>query len=513
MSASENSRPARNFELLIALLLLVLLSAAAVIWVHQRGYTLYFGDAEAHLNLARRVADSRTPGPSQIGAVWLPVPHILMLPFVRYDSLWHSGLAGAIPAALCFIAAGLFLFATARRVYGTTAAAATTLCVFALNPNLLYLQSTPMTEPVLAGMLAALLYCSVRFRESQSLVWVVAAGIAGMATALARYEGWSLIPLLTLYFLFAARRRRFVTACLFGALASMGPLLWLAHNWWYWGDALEFYHGPYSALAIYQRLLDAGMSRYRGDHNWPDAAFYYWNAVRMAVGSPVLWLGIAGMLAACFKRAIWPVIMLVTPTLLIISSIHSGGTPIYMPHLWPFSYWNTRFGVTALPALAFAAGALVALTPARFRVPAWLLIAGLVVVPWIRSPRPDAWICWKESQVNSDARRAWTKEAADFLKSRYRPGTGIAMAFGDLAGILREAGIPLRESLHEDNVPAWQAAVAKPGFFLWEEWAVTMAGDPVDTAIVRAGRSGPNYERVKTIALKGAPVINIYRRN
>jgi hypothetical protein len=115
--------------------------------------------------------------------------------------------------------------------------------------------------------------------------------------------------------------------------------------------------------------------------------------------------------------------------------------------------------------------------------------------------------------VNSDARRAWTKEAADFLKSRYRPGTGIAMAFGDLAGILREAGIPLRESLHEDNVPAWQAAVAKPGFFLWEEWAVTMAGDPVDTAIVRAGRNGPNYERLKTIALKGAPVIHIYRRN
>jgi hypothetical protein len=34
----------------------------------------------------------------------------------------------------------------------------------------------------------------------------------------------------------------------------------------------------------------------------------------------------------------------------------------------------------------------------------------------------------------------------------------------------------------------------------------------VATAIVRARRSGPHYECVKMIAVKGAPVIEIYQR-
>ena len=513
MAGSLNSEPRRTSELLIALLLLAVLSAAAVAWVAHRGYTLYYGDAEAHLNIARRVLDSRTPGLSQIGPMWLPLPHLLMLPLVWSDALWRTGLAGAIPAAFCFVAAGLLLFATARRVYGDSAAAAATLAVFALNANVLYLQAIPMTEPVLAGTLAALLYSTVRFRESQSLAWAAAAGVAGLATSLARFEGWSLIPIVSLYFLFAAQRRRVLTAVVFGAIASLGPLLWLAFCWWYSGDFLDFYRGPYSALAIYQRLLDSGMERYRGDHDWTQALLYYWNSVRLAAGWPALCLGIAGAVAAAFKRAWWPLLLLLAPPALIVGSIHSGGTPIYMPHMWPFSYWNTRFGVTALPALAFAAGALVVLAPKRLRAPACLLVAALAVVPWLLSPWPENSICWKESQVNSEARRAWTHQGAAFMREHYRHGTGILMYFSDLAAIPREAGIPLRETLHQDNLAAWSGAVSKPSIFLHEEWAVTMEGDPAEAAMVKTVREGPGYEILKTIAVEGQPAIHIYRRH
>jgi len=99
-------------------------------------------DAEAHLNIARRVCDSRTPGWEQIGSVWLPLPHVLMLPLVGDRRLWQSGLAGSIPAAACFVIAGIFLFASMRRLLGDLPALAA-LGVFALNPNLLYLQSIP----------------------------------------------------------------------------------------------------------------------------------------------------------------------------------------------------------------------------------------------------------------------------------------------------------------------------------------------------------------------------------
>src|SRR5579883_1756244 len=145
-------RPMKS--LLAAVLILCALSLAATAWCLDRGYNLYFGDAEAHLNIARRILDSRTPGPEQLGTVWLPLPHILMIPFAMRDPWWKNGLAGAIPSMLCFVAAGAFLFAAARREFSSTASLAAA-AIFALNPNILYLQSTPMTEPLFAASLLA----------------------------------------------------------------------------------------------------------------------------------------------------------------------------------------------------------------------------------------------------------------------------------------------------------------------------------------------------------------------
>ena len=59
--------------------------AAAVAWFYRTGAILYYGDAEAHLNIARRIVDSRTPGWCQLGTTWLPLPHLLMIPLVRHD--------------------------------------------------------------------------------------------------------------------------------------------------------------------------------------------------------------------------------------------------------------------------------------------------------------------------------------------------------------------------------------------------------------------------------------------
>src|SRR5260221_1290893 len=126
--------------------LLACLSAAAVWLTWRQGWTLYYGDAEAHLNIARRLVDSRNPGPGQIGTVWLPLPHLLMLPFVKDDWLWRSGLAGAIPSAFCLVIAGAFLFAAVRLELGTTAAGAVSVALFALNPNLSHLSSAPLAE-------------------------------------------------------------------------------------------------------------------------------------------------------------------------------------------------------------------------------------------------------------------------------------------------------------------------------------------------------------------------------
>ncbi len=526
MPATTSSKPARIskpsasprwgravLETAAVACLFAVLSAAFVSFCLQRGWLLYYGDATAHLNIARRLIDSRTPGWNQLGTVWLPLPHLLMVPFVRDVNWWSNGVAGAVPAAVCFVLAGVFFFCAARRSFRSAAAGAAACALLALNPNLLYLSSIPMTEAFLLVSIAAALYFTVLYRDTQSLWAAAAAGIAVAAGTLTRYEAWFVIPFAAAYLAIAGRRRRVLPALLFGAIACLGPLYWLAHNWWYYGNFLEFYNGPYSAKAIYQRALDAHMARYPGDGNWPAAWLYFRTAVRLSAGAPLVWLGLGGGAAALLKRAWWPVLFLALPPIFYLWSLHSSATPIFVPQLWPHSWYNTRYGLAALPLLAFAAAALVALVPARFRTIAAILVVLAAAAPWALYPRPENWICWKESQVNSEARRAWTRQAADYLRARYRPGDGILTSFGDLTGIYQQARIPLRETLHEGNDPQWTLALFQPAIFLWERWAVAISGDKISTALARTRKSSPRYDLVETIAVKGAPVIEIYRRS
>lgn len=512
MDVSRSSRLSASFEIVLAVYVLGLLSAAAVYWFYQQGYLLYYGDAASHLNIARRIVDSRTPGIAQIGTVWLPLPHLLMLPLVKSDPLWRSGLAGAIPSALCFVIGGAFLFAAVRSTTESRLVATTAVALFALNPNVLYLQSIPMTESVWFGCFFALIYFTVRFRRTQSVGSVLGAAAALMGGTLTRYEAWFLIPFVTLYFLIASKQHRFRNAFLLGAVASLGPLSWLAHNYWYYLDPLEFYRGPWSAKAIYQRSLDQGMQRYRGDGEFGNAVLYFSAAARLCAGWGLVVLGAIGVAVSVWRRFWWPLALTVPPPVFYVWSIYSSGTPIFVPGLWPNSWYNTRYGLAAMPLLVLAATAAVWFVSRRWRGLAAVAAVLVAVSPWLAAPSRESWICWKESQVNSEHRRAWTAEAANYLRENYRGG-GVIASFGDLTGIFLEAGIPLRETLHSGNAPAWTRSLSRPDLFLREEWAVTISGDEVATAILRAQKDGPRYRRVKMIAVRGARVIEIYKRN
>jgi hypothetical protein len=488
------------------------IAIAAARWTFAHGYVLYYGDAESHFDIARRILDSRTPGPEQIGTGWLPLTHILLIPFVMHADWWQTGFAGTVPSAACFAIAAIFLFAAAERAFRSLPAAFAVMLVFLLNPNMLYLSTTPMTEPLFAASAAALLFATLWFRDSQSIWALLLAAAASNAASLTRYEGWFLIPFAALYLLFVAKNKWL--AILFGALVSLAPLAWLAHNRFYDGDALEFYRGQWSALGIYQRQLAQGMQRYPGDHDWRKAIEYYSTAVQLAIGWPALILGTAGIFAALWKRAWWPMLLLTLSPLFYVMGMHSTGNPIFVPTLYPHSWYNTRYALAALPLTAVCAGALVALIPSRWswywHWPAALLVAAIPAVAWDLHPES---ICWKESEVNSVSRRQWTKQAASCLAANYRPGDGIIFPFGDMAGVLREAGIPLRESLYDGNGAAYGMALERPDIFLQSRWALTFSGDRIATAILRGAKRGPHYVLVATIMVKGAPVVEIYQRD
>src|SRR5436309_6083681 len=91
-------------------------SVASLFYYFHRGELLLYGDAVAHINIARRVFDSRTPGLLQLGTVWLPLPHLLMIPFLISDDLWRSGVGGAIPSMVAYVFGVIGVFRLVRGV-------------------------------------------------------------------------------------------------------------------------------------------------------------------------------------------------------------------------------------------------------------------------------------------------------------------------------------------------------------------------------------------------------------
>ena len=506
MAASKNSKTSRrsNWPAVACFFLNAAIMAAAVAYFYRDGSTLYFGDAEAHLNIARRVLDSRTPGWLEFGTTWLPLPHLLMIPLVRDTHLWATGLAGAITSAVCMTLAGTFLFAAIHRLFSSALAAATATAIFLLNPNTLYLGSTPMTEPVFFAALFALLYFTVRFAETSGWGALTGAGIAAFAGTLTRYEGWILLPFTAVYILLSGPRKTFrkraAAAIVFCILAGAGPAIWLAHNYWHFGDPLYFYRGPWSALAI------QGDSGYPGKGNWTEAIRYFFAAGRLIAGLPALLMGAAGLLLVPRFRIFWPVFLLALPPAFYVLSIHSSSTPIFVPTLWPFSFYNTRYAMAFLPLVALGAALLTRLYKPLAAIALIAAFTPVLIHPTERS------VTWRESDQNSRTRRIWTARATEYLRATARPGDTYFTSFGDLTGIYRSLAIPLRNTLTGDNPIEWSLATTSPRLSLHEDWAIVTGGDEAQGVIDRARLDGPRYELQQRIMVKGAHVLEIYRR-
>jgi hypothetical protein len=486
-----------------ALLLLVVLSSG---WFFRHGYVLYYGDAQAHLDDARRIIDSRTPGYDQLGTVWLPMLPVLLLPFVGNDWLWSTGLAGTIPVGLCFVVLGLCFFLVARELYDSFYIAGLSLACLVLNPNLLYLAAIPMTEVVFLAALLAELLAILKYRSTGNSRWFALAVLASWSMSLTRYDGWFLIPFIGLALVLGRNVRNFKLFLIFAMLAAVGPLYWIGNSWWETGNALDFYNGPYSAKAIQQSKW------YPGLRDWLQASHYYFKACQLCSGTALIVLGIVGSAFSVKHRKIFFALafLCLTPAFYIWSMHSSGGTPIYLPQLWPFSYYNIRYGIGAVPLCALAVGSIALRIPERYRRAA-ILLPLVAITPWLVHPSPEKWICWKESEVNSVDRRAWTASAATFLNNHYLPGQGILTSAGDVSGIYCRNQIHLSETINIGNGSMWFAATRRPDLFHPMKWAVLQDDDGLAKSLAQT--STPYKQVASFTTSKYSPTLRILEKS
>src|SRR5688572_29653268 len=150
-------------------------------------------DAKAHLVVARRVIDSITPGWQQIGAVWLPLPHLIQILPAQVDVFYRTGAFASLVSIASFT---LMVWAAARLVLtmtGSAPGAVTAAALLVANPNLLYLQSTPMTEPLTLGLVFLAVLWIYEWVAEPGLPVPSKLAAALFAAAWTRYEAWLIL--------------------------------------------------------------------------------------------------------------------------------------------------------------------------------------------------------------------------------------------------------------------------------------------------------------------------------
>ncbi|HSE38790.1 MAG TPA: glycosyltransferase family 39 protein, partial [Blastocatellia bacterium] len=238
-------------------------SLSSFLYFFLNGMTNLYGDGIAHVNIARKVVDSLDDSIwqryMQFGSPWLPLQTAAMLPLAANDWMWRTGAAGSVVSMISFVIAALSLYLLARSFYRKEggrwgeALPALSAAIFILNPSVLYMQSTPMSEVVFMAALVAAVYLLQRWLNDQKAKRLVLAAGAMMLATLTRYEAWPVAVLSILIVAVAspgAWKARLKCTAQFASLIALGPLYWLWHNWAIYGNALEFLSGPHSARGI-----------------------------------------------------------------------------------------------------------------------------------------------------------------------------------------------------------------------------------------------------------------------
>ena len=523
-----------------------LVSLFSFFYYFQHSDLLLYGDAVAHINIARRVIDSQTPGLLQLGTVWLPLPHLLMIPFIFWNGMWQNGGGGSIPSMIAYVfgVVGIFRLVRGILVRGISeppnqqgrqsVGAAAAAFAYGANPNLIYMQATAMTESLYIALFVwAVVYFAEFVRALQkddlqenatknidgerarpksmptSLIWC-AWCVAG--AEMTRYDGWFLAGVMGAAVVVIALWRwpdrtsdcRVLRSLCVKFLVGIAvvPLLWLAYNRAVYGNALEFANGPYSAKAIEQRVGAPNPAF----HNARVAAIYFLKSAQLNLAEGNwgrFWLAAAVVALAIgawkLRAQATALFLLWIPLPFYALSIAYGSVPLHVYTWWPFATFNQRYGLQLLPMFAVSAGVLVAWVfswtsregvPGRHAGKLVALVFALVIGSYAS--------VWKEPQCLKEARRNWEirnpmNSAVERVVTRLPRHSRFLMDLGEHVGIMEQLGIPLRQVVNNENHRPWKRPTDPDG--LWEraladparyvDFVIAFDGDLVDQSLNR----------------------------
>jgi hypothetical protein len=337
------------------------------IYYYTHQLTLAHYDAKAHLLVARRIVDSLEPGYAQMGAQWLPLTHLIYLPFVIFDSQYRTGFLPSLISVCAFALSVWLTYRISYRLTASHAAGVFAAVVLLANPNLEYLQSCPLTEPLYMMFFLLAVDDLILWRESDhaALPWLAATWAA--LGGLCRYEGWYFLAgvlLLLLYDLctkYIPRRKAIQAGAVFVATFAVPAAVHFGYIFYRLGD-------------VFFNRVAAGNPNPYLTHKRPILSLVYHlgELSQMAAMLPLL-LAACGFLLVLYQGKLFrfraPLMLLWIPSLINISALY-----------WGLIY-RLRYSVLLLPAIAIFGSLVITSAKGKRHVLLFLVMVAMVL-PW-----------------------------------------------------------------------------------------------------------------------------------
>lgn len=460
------------------------ISVISFIYYFQSGLITAYGDSKGHLNIARRVVDSQTPGAAQFGGYWMPLLHIFMLPTIWNDFFWQIGISGSIPNMIAYVLAVIFIFKLVLLASKSKFSAIIASVIIMLNPNLIYMQTTPMTESLFIGTLVIFFYYFYRWVLYRKETDLILSALFLVLCSINRYEAWltvlaSSFLLLINWVVNKFNKKAEGAFFLFSMLAWLGIFGWLLWGAVIFGDPLEFMHNELSAgnqtKVAYSELKPVG------DGNIAEAILTNVFSIKHTTGYILLFLSAFAFILYIIKnfknllqaKTLFLFITL-TPFVFDVITVYIGNVPVEVPELsklnYPSNYFNIRYSLYSLPAIAF----FVSMISKRIYVLASILILVLLNYFLLLPYGTHKIVTLRDAGALA---ATYDLKGLQWLKKNYNDGLILAST-GSLDGFMHDSGIPQKKYILEGSYKIWGRSIDNPD--LYADWIIISYGNKRD---------------------------------
>lgn len=495
--------------ILFLFIFVAFLSVSSFLNYYTSGTSLAYNDARSHLDIGRRVVEGLKPGLAQLGSVWLPLPHLLMVPTIWSNFMWHSGLSGAIQSMGSYMFVSIVIFLFLRQLKVDIVPSIIGVLVFATNPNILYLQSTAMTELLLVMTMTVGVYEMMLWYKNEELLSLMKASFWIMLSTLIRYDGWFLLLSSTaLLGLYVWRKYGFKTAqgmvIFFSVLAGFGVFLWFLWNLLIFKDPLYFAFGPYSAHAQQAQFEELGRLKTKGNLLYSLQIYFFAMVYNMGFFS--IFFAFAGGILFWFDKKIpggvrVAALALLAPFFFNILALFFGHSIISIAGMSAGTWFNVRYGIMMLPAVAILIGYLVH----RLRPLRYVIIGLIIFISLISIINND--IVTLEDGVYGGSGVDVSRASSWLRKNAYDETGYILISAASHDSIIFSSGLPMSRFIHEGTGKYWDYARKNPQ--IWARWIVMKGDDKTDKMFNTLKQTGQLYKYIRVVHYNYADVYEL----